>query len=77
MIIAEDLKKLIEHGDWKIIAELFNKNHNRKITSSYVLKVVRGDRAANKGTTAEQILPFVEQYLQNKKDFRDNLTKSV
>lgn len=76
MGIAEDLKKLIEHGDWKILADLFNKTHSKSITAGYVQKVVRGSRAANEGTTAAEILPFVEKYLKNKQEFRAKLEVS-
>ncbi len=75
MAIPEDLQKLVDHGDWKIIADLFNQKHKKKITPSYILKVVRGSSAANDGTTAAQILPFAEEYLKNKKAFREKLNQ--
>ena len=76
MGITNDLKKLIEHGDWKIMADLFNKTRGKNITAGYVQKVVRGSRAANEGTAAAEILPFVEKYLKNKQEFRSKLEVS-
>ncbi|MCX8492379.1 MAG: hypothetical protein ORN54_15080 [Cyclobacteriaceae bacterium] len=69
MGIAEDLKKLLEHGDWLKIASLYNQSHQKPVSSSYVLRVVNGERAARPGTAAHSILELTEKYLTNRKDF--------
>ena len=73
MGIQHDLKKLIEHGDWQRIANLYNQSHVKPVSPSYILRVVNGDRAANPGTAAHEILELTEKFLINRKEFANKI----
>jgi hypothetical protein len=79
MAIGQDLKNEISHGDWKVIADLYNENHSSSnkstVTPGYVLKVVTGQRPASPGTAAFDILSIAESYLKNKSSFKRQLQK--
>ncbi|MEM7549632.1 MAG: hypothetical protein AAF363_08155 [Bacteroidota bacterium] len=65
MGISEDLKNFIEHGDYKRIADYYNKgfeNEQQHVTRQYVSMVIRGVR------TNRNILKTAESYLRRKKE---------
>ena len=65
MGISEDLKNFIEHGDYKRIADHYNRGfeseHNH-VTRQYVSMVIRGIRKNS------DILQTAESYLKRKKE---------
>lgn len=78
MSIPEELKKLIRVGDYTLIAELYRDRHYlledyKTVTSQYVQMVIDGEREANPGTAAEEIIEIAIKYLEHKRNFIDEL----
>jgi len=66
----------VDFGDYPIIAEIYNsrhKNEGETITSSYVGKVLRGERPGSPGTAAEEIQEIAITYLSNKMTIKRQL----
>lgn len=78
MGIADELKKLIRIGDYTLIAEMYKERHDmlgdfKTVSSQYVQMVVEGERDANPGTAAEEILMIAQKYLEHKREFIDEI----
>lgn len=76
--IPEELKKLIRLGDYTLIAELYKERHMllgdyKTVTSQYVQMVIDGERDANPGTAAAEIIEITCKYLEHKRNFIDEL----
>lgn len=79
MTIPDDLKNELSTGDYTLIAEMYAEIHSlgkqadfKKVSSAYVAMVLKGERAANEGTAAEEIVRIATAYLTHKKNFIDN-----
>lgn len=78
MSISDELKKLIRHGDYQMIADLYKERHElledyRTVSSKYVEMVINQTRDANPGTAAEEIIKIALKYLEHKRNFIDEL----
>lgn len=78
MSIPEELKKLIRNGDYVLIAEMYKERHEglgdfKKVSSSYVQMVIDGEREANPGTAAEEIIKIANKLLNHRREFIDEL----
>lgn len=79
MTIPDDLKNALSSGDYTLIAELYAERHRygndpdyKTVTSGYVSMVLNGQREANEGTAAEEIVRIAKAYLEHKINFREN-----
>lgn len=71
---AEYMSKQLElsdpdFGDCKIIASIYNDRHEKHgltVSSSYVSKILKGDRPASPGTAAQEILEIATKYITTK-----------
>lgn len=76
--ISEEQKKLIRIGDYTLIAEMYKERHimledYRTVTPKYVKMVIEGERPANHGTAAEEVLRIANKYLEHRRNFIDEL----
>jgi hypothetical protein len=79
MIIPDELKNALSKGDYTLIAEMYAERHRygndpdyNTVTSSYVSMVLNGQREANEGTAAEEIVRIATAYLEHKRNFWEN-----
>ncbi|MFD0997722.1 hypothetical protein ACFQ21_00320 [Ohtaekwangia kribbensis] len=78
MSISDELKKLIRTGDYTLISDLYKELHEQKedfktVSSRYVQMVIDGERTANEGTAAEEIIRIATKVLTHRREFIDEL----
>lgn len=74
MAKTTEIRRLIRRGDFPVIAEIFNKRHedtdHRTISSSYVGKLIRGERT---GSISQEIHEIAHLYIEKKEEFETEL----
>lgn len=81
MPIPEELKKLLESEDYRLIKDLYDERHTmgdnadkKTVSVTYVRLVCTGERTTQrKNTQADEIILIAKKYLKHKRDFRLNI----
>lgn len=79
MGIPEELKKLIRHGDYQLISEMYQERHEvqgdmKTVSTQYVKMVIDGERVTKReNTAADEIIMIAIKCLEHRRDFIDEM----